>query len=59
MIYEFLRYFVWKVEKHECMINANKLIMHSSIYRVIKNNLKCITSDKMKMEKSVSKTIID
>ena len=35
MIYEFLRYFVWKVEK----INANELIMHSSISRVIKNNL--------------------
>lgn len=38
MIYEFLRYFVWKVEKHEFMINANEL-MHSSISRVIKNNL--------------------
>lgn len=35
MVYEFLRYFVWKVEKHEFMINANKLIMHSSIFRVI------------------------
>ena len=39
MIYEFLRYFVWKVEKHEFMINANEIIMHSSISRVIKNNL--------------------
>lgn len=39
------------------MINANKLIMHSSISRVIKNNL-YVTRNKNENGKSV-KTIID